>query len=134
MPKFLKISTKLHAALLLMSILAKRHGAKRPLTLTELAASGFSRGYLEQVATPLRRAGLISGQKGAGGGYLLARNPGGIKIKNIIEAIEGPINLVDCLGNTACGLNNRCASKSLWAELQNKIVKTLNNLTLKDLI
>ena len=134
MPKFLKISTKLHAALLLMSVLAKRHGAKRPLTLTELAESGFSRGYLEQVATPLRRAGLISGQKGSGGGYLLAKNPREIKIKNIIEAIEGPISLVDCLGKTACSLNNRCTSKSLWAELQNKIIKTLNDLTLTDLI
>jgi len=134
MPKFLKISTKLHAALLLMSVLAKRHASKRPLTLTELAASGFSRGYLEQVAAPLRRAGLIVGQKGQGGGYVLAKNPKTIKVKNIIEAIEGPIQLVNCLGKSSCGLNNRCASKSVWAELQNKIVKTLNNLTLADLI
>lgn len=134
MPKFLKISTKLHAALMLMSILAKRHKSKRPLTLTELAEAGFSRGYLEQIATPLRHAGLIFGRKGTGGGYVLAKNPGTIKVKNIIEVIEGPIQLVDCLGQSACGLNSRCASKSVWAELQNKIIKTLNNLTLGDLI
>jgi Rrf2 family protein len=134
MPKFLKVSTKLHAALMLMSILAKRYKSRRPLTLTEFSKSGFSHGYLEQVATSLRRAKLISGQKGAGGGYVLVKNPETIKIKNIIEAIEGPISLVDCLGNHTCGLGNRCASKSVWTELQNKIIKTLNNLTLKDLI
>ena len=134
MPKFLKISTRLHAALMLSAILARYYKSRRQLTLTELSKIGFSRGYLEQIATPLRRAGLIIGQKGQGGGYVLAKNPAAIKVRNIIEAVEGPIQLVDCLGKSSCGLGSRCASKSVWAELQNKIIKTLNDLTLRDLI
>ena len=47
--------------------------------------------YLEQVFQRLRRAGLVAGRRGPGGGYVLARPAAGITLREIVEAVEGPI-------------------------------------------
>lgn len=47
--------------------------------------------YLEQIFQRLRRARLVEGKRGPGGGYRLARSPGEITLLDVIEAIEGPL-------------------------------------------
>jgi len=47
--------------------------------------------YLEQLVAVLRKAGLVHGKRGAGGGYTLARDPSAITAGDIVRALEGPI-------------------------------------------
>ncbi|HKJ24065.1 MAG TPA: Rrf2 family transcriptional regulator [Myxococcota bacterium] len=48
--------------------------------------------YLEQIFQRLRRARLVEGKRGPGGGYRLARAPGEITLLDVVEAIEGPLS------------------------------------------
>jgi Rrf2 family protein len=47
--------------------------------------------YLEQIFQRLRRAGLVASRRGPGGGYVLARPPGEITLRDVVEAVEGPV-------------------------------------------
>jgi Rrf2 family protein len=51
---------------------------------------GIPARYLEQIFQRLRRAELVTGKRGPGGGYVLARAPGAITLREIVEAVEGP--------------------------------------------
>ncbi len=88
--------------------------------------------YLEQIFQRLRRAELVRGKRGPGGGYVLARPPASITLRDIVEAVEGP--LVDAL---ACGpppRDRRPAHRPnfLWPELCGRIEATLAEVSLAE--
>lgn len=94
---------------------------------------GLSQGFLEEIATLLKKAGLIKARKGPGGGYCLSRSANKITAEQILVALEGPINLVECHGN-ACPVSELCSSKALWNYLQQDILKSLKKTTLDKII
>jgi Rrf2 family protein len=53
-------------------------------------------GYLSKVLQPLARAGIVTAQRGLGGGYLLAREPGGLTLLEVISAVEPVHRIRDC--------------------------------------
>lgn len=55
------------------------------------ARQGIPARYLEQIFQRLRRADLIVGKRGPGGGYTLARSPAEINLRQVVEAVEGPL-------------------------------------------
>lgn len=64
----------------------------RAMQIREIAAmTSISHGYLEQILSGLRRAGLVISIRGAGGGYQLARSGAEITVLEIVEALEGPL-------------------------------------------
>ena len=93
--------------------------------------------YLEQLVAALRRAGLVSGKRGAGGGYMLAKEPGQITAGEVVRALEGPIEpqictaegdaIVNCVHEPSCG------TRLLWVKLQATIANALDALTLAEL-
>ena len=69
---------------------------KKPLQIKDIAnEQGISQNYLEQILNKLKKAGFVQSIRGSQGGYLLAKSPKDIKIKDIIEALEGDMKLVD---------------------------------------
>lgn len=65
---------------------------QRPMQIKEISAmTAISHGYLEQLLSALRRAGLVSSLRGAAGGYQLARRASEITVLEIVEALEGPL-------------------------------------------
>ena len=94
---------------------------------------GLSQGFLEEVAADLKKAGLIKGRKGPGGGYCLAQPTAKITAEQILTALEGPIALAACSGGF-CPVASSCASKSLWGFLQRDIVNSLKRTTLAEII
>jgi len=86
--------------------------------------------YLEQVAMPLREAGLIEAKEGRSGGYFLAKAPGKISVSEIVEALGGPVQLGACAG---CSHAMMCSQKDVWAEVGDKVRETIEKKTLKDL-
>ena len=91
--------------------------------------------YLEQLIGPLRRAGLVRSVRGAQGGYLLAAGPEAITVGQVIRALEGDLNLVDCLSEEdACGKSCSCATRIVWQRLKNGFNDILDAITLRDMI
>jgi Rrf2 family cysteine metabolism transcriptional repressor len=114
-----------------------RHYGQGPLSLAEVARSqGISQAYLEQIAIDLRRAGLLESRRGAQGGYLLARAPETMTAGDVIRALEGSILPVQCVAEKTCSpcpVKNGCSARGLWEEVRDRLVETMDSITLEDL-
>lgn len=129
-----RISAKTHLGFILMTKLAAAYELKR-LTLKEVADEMMvSSGYLEEVAAALKSAGLVQGFKGPSGGYELSKHPKLISSEDIMTALEGPIELVDCQSDAGCPVEHLCSSKHLWNFLQTSVRDTLRKKSLEELI
>ncbi|MBI2099565.1 Rrf2 family transcriptional regulator [Candidatus Uhrbacteria bacterium] len=136
MASFFKVSARCHDGLVIMEMLARvwKRGASMPLEqISKETLSPF--GYLEQIAASLKQSGLICGERGFGGGYKLARDPKRITVKEVIESVEGPIALVDCLGRRdGCEKATVCRTRGTWNNLQKKIEGAVSNITILDIL
>jgi Rrf2 family protein len=83
----------------------------------------------------LARKGLVSSQHGTKGGYHIARRPREITLREVIEAIEGPVALVECLDpcKGGCPQDGTCTVKRPLLAIQRKISAILGRMTLGDL-
>jgi Rrf2 family protein len=83
----------------------------------------------------LARKGLVSSQHGTKGGYQIARRPREISLREVIEAIEGPVALVECLDPCKgdCPQDETCTVKQPLLAIQRKISAILGRMTLGDL-
>ncbi|MFD1038580.1 cysteine metabolism transcriptional regulator CymR [Virgibacillus byunsanensis] len=124
----MKISTKGRYGLTIMIELAKNYGDK-PMSLKSIARNkNLSEHYLEQLATPLRNAGLIKSIRGAYGGYILAKEANEIKAGDIIRVLEGPITPVEGIED------EEPAQQALWLRIRDAVKDVLDTTTLEDLM
>jgi Rrf2 family protein len=130
----MRLSTKVRYAVRAMIELAL-HEAEGPQLLKDIArAQGLSPKYLEQLTIPLRHAGLVRSERGPNGGYELTRPAASITALNIVEAMEGPLDLLDCISNdTACNRAEHCVSRKLWRRVGEAMSSSLAETTLADL-
>jgi Rrf2 family cysteine metabolism transcriptional repressor len=114
-----------------------RHFGQGPVSLSDVARTqGISQAYLEQIAIDLRRAGLLESKRGAQGGYILSRHPMQITAGDVIRALEGSILPIQCMAEqkcTPCALEDGCSARSIWAQVRDRLVDTLDAITLADL-
>jgi Rrf2 family protein len=90
--------------------------------------------YLDQLLTTLRKAGLVTSVRGPQGGHALARNPTTITVLEIFEALEGPLQPIDCLeDNARCSFSRSCAIQDLWSDVQSSVSQLLGSVTIGDL-
>ncbi len=90
--------------------------------------------YLDQLLTALRKAGLVASVRGPQGGHALARRPESITVRDVFEALEGPLQPIDCLeDNPRCSFSRACAIQDLWAEVQSTVSNLLTSVTIADL-
>ncbi|AVQ99482.1 transcriptional regulator [Oceanobacillus iheyensis] len=123
----MKISTKGRYGLTIMIDLAKKHG-NGPTSLKNIARENdLSEHYLEQLASPLRNAGLIKSIRGAYGGYILAKEPATINAGDIIRVLEGPITPVEGIED------EEPAKQALWMRIRDAVKDVLDTTTLEDL-
>lgn len=113
----MRVSARLEQSLQALAQLAGAYG-NGPVPLSQLAEKeGIPLPFLEQLMLVLRRKGLVTSVRGVQGGYFLARDPGQISVGDIMTAVEGPF----------------VAARNTWALVQEKVMATLNALTLGDL-
>ena len=133
----MKLTTKGRYAVAAMADLAA-HGGARPVALSDIALrQGISLSYLEQLFAKLRRAGLVTSARGAGGGYALAQAPGDTRVADIVSAADEQIQTTACMpgsGLGCTGTSARCLTHDLWDELGRQIEIFLNAVTLEDVI
>jgi len=115
--------------------LALNYG-KGPVLLKDIAKrQEISEGYLEHLLPPLKAAGCINSSRGAHGGYQLAKAPSQITIKEIVQALEGPLFPVECVSSpSVCQRVRFCVTRDIWKELGEKISQTLESVTLQDMV
>jgi len=116
-----------------------RRAADGPVTGRDIAAREQLPGdYVEQILLRLRRAGLVRSTRGAHGGYMLAREPQGISIRDVIEASESTTFDLHCLshpvGEERCSTAHNCSIRPVWMLLQSKIDDVLQSVRLSDLL
>jgi len=113
------------------------HFGQGPVSLTEVAKTqGISQAYLEQIAIDLRRAGLLGSRRGAQGGYFLTRAPDATTAGDVIRALEGSILPVQCMVEekcSPCSLEEGCSARGIWQQVRERLVETLDSITLADL-
>jgi Rrf2 family iron-sulfur cluster assembly transcriptional regulator len=111
------------------------HSQKKPVTLTDIAArQTISLSYLEQLFARLRRAGMVTGVRGPGGGYQLSRNAKDINVADIIAAVDEPLDSTKCGGKGNCQKNQACLTHDLWMGLSEQIREYLKGISLGDLL
>ncbi len=130
----MKLSTKSRYACRLMVNLALVY-QQGPIQLNEIAKrEDISEKYLSQIVILLRGSGLIRSVRGAKGGYLLTKGPESITLRDIVEVMEGGLNIVDCLDESEpCGRSGKCLTRQVWNKVSQAIKDTLEGITLKDL-
>ena len=94
--------------------------------------------YLEQIFQDLRRAGLVESKRGPRGGYFLKRSPDKIKLGDVVEALQGPIEdmfrLEDQEDEKDTPLNSRKITCDLWRELADHVNQWFQGITIADLV
>ena len=131
----MKISTKGRYALRLMVDLALS-GQGQPISLKDVAQrQQLSDKYLEQILTPLSRAGLVRSVRGAGGGYLLTRRPEEYTVGEILRPLEGDLAPVECATDAQfCERSGQCVTVELWQQIHRAVSEVVDRTTLADLV
>jgi len=86
--------------------------------------------FLAKIVSQLSVAGLLQTSRGAHGGVSLARSPEEITLLDVVEAIDGPILLNECVSeNNGCVFGEKCPMKPVWCDAQAELVNNLKNTT-----
>ena len=132
----MRLSTRGHYGLKAVFDLAQHYGTS-PITLKSVAErQHLSENYLEQLIAMLRKAGLVKSVRGSQGGYILAKEPGMIKVGDIVRVLEGPIAPVYCVSEEdpgCCDQADYCITRTVWARVRDGIAAVLDGISLADL-
>ena len=131
----MKISTRARYALRLMLDICRNSEPDRPVQLREIASrNSLSKGYLEQLVVALKTAQLVRSYGGRSGGYQLMRPPENISLLEIVEAVIGPIGVVECVRYPEeCMQSDGCECRTLWELVNCRITDVLAEYSLDDL-
>lgn len=131
-------STKTEYGLRAVIWLAK-HWGRSSSPLSEIARDEtMSRGYLEKLAVLLKRAGIVTSEKGVKGGYTLSRSPSEILLNEVIEALEGdkrhPYRCPAVNPEAFCPRESECMTKQVWVKIAKTLNSEMSKVRLSDLI
>jgi Rrf2 family protein len=131
----MKLSSRSRYGLRAILDLALQYG-KGPLQIKAIAnREDISNKYLEQLMTILRTSGLVRSLRGPKGGYLLAKAPNEVKLREVFTVLEGPLITVECLQHPEfCPRCAECITRQVWAEVQDAMLGVLEAITLQDLV
>ena len=91
--------------------------------------------FLAKIISQLSIAGLLHTSRGARGGVTLARAPKDITLLEVVEAIDGPIMLNECVGdNATCAFDKDCPLRPVWCDAQEELVNRLRGTNFEQLM
>ncbi len=112
-----------------------RNGETRTATSLIAEEQKIPPSFLAKIISQLSIAGLLHTSRGARGGVTLAREPKEITLLEVIEAIDGPIQLNECVGDTGtCSFDDNCPLRPVWCEAQEQLVGRLKSTNFADMI
>jgi len=90
--------------------------------------------FLAKIISQLSVAGILHTARGAHGGVTLARDAADISLLDVVEAIDGPIQLNECIDKGLCSFEEGCPMKSTWCGAQADLVKKLRDTNFSDML
>lgn len=132
----LKVSAKTRYGLrILLDIAAHSHDAE-PRSMALISRDQqISVKFISRLVIPLRKAGLIRSMRGSSGGFRLARSPEDITLLNIIEIMQGPLSILDCLTqNGTCERESFCLARQIWSDVNIGFANVLSRVTLAKIL
>lgn len=117
----------------IMSYMARKPGDIYSVAQTATAL-GITAPTASKILKRLARRGLVQSLRGAKGGYLLARSPEQISIAEVIDAMEGPLSVTECVvAKDLCAREASCSIRNNWRQLNQVIRQTLDQVSLADM-
>ncbi len=131
----MKISTRGRYGLRTLMDIAV-HQRQGPVNLNDIAErQGLSAKYLWQIINLLQTAGLVRGTRGPKGGYVLIRDPAEITLLDVVQILEGPVSLVECVDSPDCCVRaENCVAHSVWSEVSQAVRGALQKITLAEIL
>ena len=133
----MKLSTKGRYGLRALIDLAQ-NGGEQPVSITSISTrQDISERYLEQLMSMLKKAGIVRSVRGAGGGYVLVKRLEDISVGDVLRALEGSLEPVDCAGlepNGGCSGSDSCVTKYVWKKINDSINQTVDEIKLDQLV
>ena len=133
----MKLSTKGRYGLRALIDLAQ-YSENEPVSITNISdRQGISERYLEQLMSMLKKAGLVKSIRGAGGGYVLAKDLEEISVGDVLRALEGSLEPVECSGlhpEEGCKAADSCVTKYVWQRINESINQTVDEIKLAQLV
>lgn len=134
----MKLSTKGRYGLRAVLDLAV-HADEDTVALSQIAErQEISINYLEQLIAKLKKAGIVNSTRGAQGGYMLAAPAEDISVGDILRALEGDLNPVECsvVGNaeSVCSSADSCVTKYVWKRISDSINDAVDGIKLSELV
>jgi Rrf2 family protein len=122
----MQITRQADYAIRAVRYLAKQGPNQRSATSTVAQEMKIPPSFLAKIISQLSIAGLLHTSRGARGGVTLARDAKEISLLDVVEAIDGPILLNECVGDPAdCEFSDDCLVHPIWVEAQEALVKRL---------
>ncbi len=129
----MKISTKGDYGVRALVELAHHYG-EGPLQSAEIAArQDIPEPYLDQLLTTLRRARFIRSVRGPQGGHALIREPGELKLSEVVVALEGSLSPISCLDDPKGCDREGCVQREVWEMVRDATTDILDGITIADL-
>ena len=123
----MQITRQADYAVRAMAYLAQRGPDQRASTGLIAREKAIPPSFLAKIVSQLSVAGLLQTSRGAHGGVSLAKPAESISLLDVVEAIDGPILLNDCVGETsACNYDEDCPLKPVWCDAQKMLVDHLS--------
>lgn len=134
--KALKISAKARYALRFVLDVAAHAGDERPRTGAVIAAAqNISEKFLSRIVIPLREKGIVRSVRGNVGGFRLAKSAEDITLLEIVETMQGPLAVLDCLAPGAeCPRLRACLARRVWKDVNQSFSDTLAKMTVASIL
>jgi Rrf2 family transcriptional regulator, cysteine metabolism repressor len=131
----MKVNTRVRYGMRAVLRIADAYG-HAPVSINSISETEEISGkYLEQVVSPLRRAGLVTSHKGVKGGYSLSRPPAEISLLDVINALDAHPELVECVRRPEiCDRAPDCVAHQIWCMLDTRLQEFWRNISLADLL
>lgn len=122
-----------YSLMALKHIMAKENERSSAREIAE--AYGIPFEVLAKLLQTLARKGLLVSQHGTKGGYSPARGSASISVREVMEAIEGPVALIDCESSQRgpCEQEGRCRVRRPLAKVQQMVIELLDRTTLREI-
>lgn len=131
----MQITRQADYALRAMLYLARLETNERAATSKIAEEQEIPPSFLAKIISQLSIAGLIHTSRGAHGGVSLARKPSEISLLEVVEAIDGPISLNECVHDPGiCSFGDNCPIHEVWCEAKEELVRKLRASTFDKLL
>ncbi len=114
--------------------LAQQPPGKTSLISEIAEAADVPQTFLAKIFQNFAKLEIVNSYRGTGGGFTLNRPASRITLREVVEAVEGPIIPNRCLlGSGSCDRSNECCVHPIWRKVQSQVVQILDSVTIEEL-